>query len=117
LNSRTTRSRNYSAHFLISSSSYQEKLDSQKSELGQEINAKIDKITSEKEKIKQKFDEKKKALKELEKETSVKITKLEREKAVNLERIENLEKKLAAEQEYSKKQIESMREKDRLSSK
>jgi chromosome segregation ATPase len=94
-----------------SSSSYQEKLDSQKNELGQEVNAKVDMISQEKEKIRAKFDEKKKALKELEKETSVKISKLERDRAVNLERIENLEKKLSSEQEYSKKQIESMREK------
>lgn len=94
-----------------SSSSYHEKLESQKSELGQEIDAKISKITVEKENILQKFNEKKKAMKDLEKVTLKKITELERERAVNLERIENLDRKLAQEQEYSKKQIEAMREK------
>lgn len=94
-----------------SSTKYQEKLDSQKTEASEEVNDKIEKIISERDKIVQKFDEKKKAYKELEKATSVQITKLEREKAVNMERIENLEKKLNSEQEYSKKQIEAMREK------
>jgi chromosome segregation ATPase len=94
-----------------SSTKYQDKLDSLKSEQAQEANAKIDKLQIENEKLVQKFDEKKKALKDLEKSTAVQITKLERERAVNGERIENLEKKLATEQEYSKKQIEAMREK------
>jgi chromosome segregation ATPase len=94
-----------------SSTKYQEKLDSQKTETTQEVNDKIEKIIAEKEKIILKFDSKKKAYKELEKSSSVQVTKLERERAVNTERIENLEKKLNSEQEYSKKQIEAMREK------
>ena len=93
-----------------SSMSYQEKLDFQKAELGNEINQKIEQITAEKERISVKFDEKRKALKDLEKSSSVTITKLEREKAVSDEKLQNLEKKLASEVENSKATIEGLKE-------
>lgn len=94
-----------------SSTKYQEKLDSQKSEQTQEVNAKMAKIIEEKDKVITKFDEKKKAYKELEKSTSVKITKLEREKASHLDRIENLEKEIEKKSEQYKKQMDSLKEK------
>lgn len=91
-------------------SSFEEKLNMQKTELGNEINQRIDQITAEKDKFLAKFEEKRKALKELEKETTVKITKLEREKAVCEEKIENLQRKLQNLEETSKGASESFRQ-------
>ena len=90
---------------------YQEKIETQKNEFGQEIDSKILQLTNEKEKIAQRFEEKRKELKELERSNAVLSAKYEREKAVFIEKIENLERKITNEQESHQRQIENYKEK------
>ncbi len=76
---------------------FQEKLEHQKNEFGNDIQERLKKLQEDKVKSEQKYEEKRKQLKEIEKVTSQRIFELERENAVLHEKLANIERKMTDE--------------------
>ena len=72
---------------------FNEKLESQKSELGMDLEGKMKQALEEKERYEAKYNEKRQAFRDLEKNTTSSIQSLEREKAVLEEKLNSLESK------------------------
>jgi len=76
-----------------SAQSWEQRLENAKTEHGQDLTEKVQKIQEDKERYEKKYNEKRSAFKDLENRTQVHIQNIEREKAVLDEKLKNTEKK------------------------
>ena len=75
--------------------SYEERLESQKSEFGADLEARMHKAQEDRDRFEKKYNEKWQAHKELERTSTNEIQNIEREKAVLAEKVETLESRVS----------------------